>query len=150
MVSFTDVKLERDFLFCRALSAFLKGEGSEVVHPEVELTHLRMEQTFEGSVALTETLGEVTTIFGSEGRRIPETEPLSQIIQRLNERFGTDFAPEDRVFYDTIAGKLTQRRDIRRAATANSAENFRLILDKEFERAVVDQLGYPMPWRCPT
>lgn len=141
VVTFTDVKLERDFLFCRALSAFLKGEGSEAVHPEVELTHLKMEQTFEGSVTLTETLGEVTTIFGSEGRRLPEAEPLSQIIQRLNERFGTNFAPEDRVFYDTIAGKLTQRPDIRRAATANSAENFRLILDKEFERAVVDQLG---------
>ena len=141
VVAFTDVKLERDFLFCRALAAFLKGEGSDAVHPEVELTHLRMEQTFEGSVTLTETKGEVITIFGGEGRHIPEPEPLSQIIQRLNERFGTDFAPEDRVFYDTIAGKLTRRTDIQRAAAVNSSENFRLILAKEFEKAVVDQLG---------
>ena len=31
--------------------------GSEAVDPEVELTHLSIEQTFEGSVALTETDG---------------------------------------------------------------------------------------------
>ncbi|HSS12107.1 MAG TPA: ATP-binding protein, partial [Acidimicrobiales bacterium] len=139
--TFTDTKLERDYLFCKALAAFLHTGGSEAVHPDVELTHLKIEQTFEGSVTLTATEGEVITIFGGGRLHQPEPEPLSQIIQRLNERFGTTFAPEDRVFYDAIAEKLTQRPDIQQAAAANSPENFGLILAKEFQAGVLDQLG---------
>lgn len=32
-----------------------------------------------------------------------DLEPLSLIIAQLNERFGTDWAPEDRLFYDAVA-----------------------------------------------
>jgi len=83
----------------------------------------------------------VTTIFGGGKLHEPEAEPLSQIIERLNERFGTTFAVEDRVFYDAIAEKLTQRSDIQQAAAVNSPENFGLILAKEFQGGVLDQLG---------
>ncbi len=142
IVCFTDVKLERDYLFCKALAAFIKTGGSAAVHPEVELTHLKLEQTFSGSVTLTEAQGEVTTIFSGTGRlHEPEPEPLSVIIERLNERFGTDFAPEDRVFYDAVFDKLTQRSDIQQAAAVNSPENFRLVLEKEALAGVLDQLG---------
>jgi len=141
VVAFSDTKLERDYLFCKALAAFLHAGGSEAVHPEVELTHLKMEQTFEGSVTLTATEGLVTTIFGGGKLHEPGVEPLSQIIERLNERFGTTFAPEDRVFYDAIAEKLTQRADIQQAAAVNSPENFGLLLAKEFQSGVLDQLG---------
>ncbi len=142
VVAFTDAKLERDYLFCKALAAFIKAGGSEAVHPEVELTHLKLDQTFEGSVTLTETQGEVTTIFGGTGKLYePEAEPLSVIIQRLNERFGTTFAPEDRVFYDAVFDKLTKRPDIQQAAAANTPENFKLVLEKEAMAGVLDQLG---------
>ena len=142
VVAFTDAKLERDYRYCRALGALIKRDGSVAVHPDVELTHLKVEQTFEGSVTLTDTTGEVTTIFGGTGKQHePEPEPLSVIIAKLNERFGTDWAPEDRVFYDTVAEKLTKRPDIQQAAAVNSPENFGLILAKEFQSGVLDQLG---------
>ena len=107
----------------------------------MELSHLKLEQTFEGSVALSDTDGEVTTIFGAGRLHQAHVEPLSQIIERLNERYGTTFDPEDRVFYDVIAEKLTQRSDIQQAAAANSPENFALILGKELQSSVVDQFG---------
>ena len=141
VVAFTDVKLERDHLFCKALAAFVREGASEAVHPEVELTHLRLEQTFEGSVTLTETEGEVHTLFGGSTLHDPEPEALSVIIARLNERFGTDFGPEDRVFFDAVFGKLTQRSHIQQAAAANTPENFRLVLEKEAMTAVLDQMG---------
>jgi type I restriction enzyme R subunit len=140
-VAFTDVKLERDYLYCKALAAFVKEGGTEAVHPDVELTHLKVEQNFEGSVTLTETTGEVISIFGGGRLHDPEDEPLSQIIARLNERFGTDFAPEDRVFYDAVFDKLTKRPDIQQAAAVNTPENFRLVLEKEAMTGVLDQLG---------
>ena len=142
VVAFTDTKLERDHLYCKALAALLRTDGTEALHPEVELTHLKLEQTFEGSVALTETEGTVTTIFGGSGRtHEPEAEPLSRIIERINERFGTSFAPEDRVFFDAVAEKLTREPAIQQAAAVNSPENFGLVLEKAFENGVIDQLG---------
>jgi type I restriction enzyme R subunit len=141
VVAFTDAKLERDYLYCKALAALIKEGGTEAVHPDVELTHLKVEQTFEGSVTLSETRGEVITIFGGGKLHDPEDEPLSQIIARLNERFGTDFDPEDRVFYDTVFDKLTKRADIQQAAAVNTPENFKLVLEKEAMAGVLDQLG---------
>lgn len=141
VVPFADAKLERDYLYCKALASFLRTDGSGAVDPEVELTHLKIEQTFEGSVTLSDAGGEVTTIFGGGKLHQPQVEPLSQIIERLNERYGTNFDPEDRVFYDAIAEKLTQRSDIQQAAAANTPENFALILGKELQSSVLDQLG---------
>ena len=40
------------------------------VHPDVEPTHLKAEQTFEGSVTLTDTTGEIINLrWGGEDAR---------------------------------------------------------------------------------
>ncbi|MDP4013427.1 MAG: DEAD/DEAH box helicase family protein, partial [Candidatus Nanopelagicales bacterium] len=143
VVAFTDAKLERDYICAKALSAFLKAPAYAGVDlgSEVELTYLRMDETFTGSVSLTAREGEVSTIFAGTGpQRDPSEEPLSQIIHRLNERFGTAFDPADRVFFDAIAEKLVRRPDIQRSAAANTKANFGLDLDKAFNTGVLDQL----------
>jgi type I restriction enzyme R subunit len=143
IVAFTDAELERDYLFCKALAALLRGSGAAGVDlgAEVELTHLRIEKTFEGAVSLTDAEGETTTVLPGGGLRyeIPE-EPLSAIIAELNAKYGTDWVPEDRYFFDSVAEKLTGRVDVQRAAAANSPENFGLVLEREFMSGVVAQL----------
>ncbi len=67
---------------------------------EVELTHLRSEVTFEGSLTLDSETGEVKSIFG-EGRgkqKEPELELLSQIVYELNDRFGLNLDEQDKFF----------------------------------------------------
>ncbi|MEJ7845993.1 MAG: DEAD/DEAH box helicase family protein [Acidimicrobiales bacterium] len=143
VVSFSDVKLERDYLFCRALAALVRdaGVGGLDLGSAVELTHLRVQQTFEGSVALEAGDGEVSTIFSGAGpRRLPDEEPLSKIIAELNSRFGTNFDPRDRVFFDVVAAKLADRPDIQLLAANNPAQQFGLAVEKEFTQGVVDQL----------
>lgn len=145
VVSFTDAKLHRDYLYCKALAAFTKTDaGGESVDAGelVELTHLRIEQQFEGSVTLTDTVGEVVAVFDGTGKRHePDEEPLSKIIEQINERFGTNFDPTDRLFFDAVADKLARRPDIQQQAAANSPENFALVLAKEFEGGVIDQMA---------
>jgi len=144
VVSFTDSKLERDYLCCKALAALIRpeGTGGYDLGAEVELTHLRVEKVSEGSIAVDADEGELTTIFSGAGRLFdPDEEALSTIIAQINERFGTAFAPEDRVFYDAVAAKLAGRTDMQQAAVANSPENFRLLLEKEFLGGVIDQLA---------
>ncbi len=144
VVGFTDAKLERDYLFCKALASFVKPDASTGMDlgSEVELTALRMEKTFEGELSLTAAEGEQTTIFSGMGKQMTlDLEPLSLIIAQLNERFGTDWAPEDRLFYDAVAEKLSNSPDMQQKAAANDQENFGLVLGDEFMKGVVNQLN---------
>ncbi len=146
VVSFTDVELERDYLFCKALSAFIRPAGTAALDlgSEVELTHLRTEQTFAGSVALDpDTHGEVSTVFAGTGPTPqPDMEPLSKIVSTLNERFGTAWQDADFVgFFGGVADKVVAQTEIQQAAAVNTPENFRLVLARAFEQQVVDQMS---------
>ena len=109
IVAFGDSKLERDYRYCRSLAAVLRDQGTTEkldLGSEVELSHLRSEITFEGSLSLESGEGEVSTVFG-EGRgsqQNHEPEALSQIIDELNERFGLDLNERDQLFFDQIEG----------------------------------------------
>src|SRR5262249_2084484 len=103
IVSFADTKLERDYLYARALGTILPGsnEGRLDLGTEVELTRLRLEKAFEGSVSLDHGEGEVRTIFDGRGpQHKPEAEHLSQIIEIINERFGLKLTDADQILFD--------------------------------------------------
>jgi type I restriction enzyme R subunit len=142
-VTFTNAQLEADYLFCKALAAFIRpaGQAGLDIGSEVELTYLRTEQTFAGSLALQAEHGEVSTIFSGAGKQNQaEEEPLSQIIAKLNERFSTDFRESDRVHLDAIFNNIADRPDVQRAAAVNTPENFRLFITKIFTEEIVRQL----------
>ncbi|HUP68229.1 MAG TPA: type I restriction endonuclease [Acidimicrobiales bacterium] len=79
IVTFADTLLERDYLFAKALQAFIKADAGAAVDISgvVELTHLRHEQQFAGSVTLDPDGGDISTIFSGTGRmNEPEPEAL--------------------------------------------------------------------------
>ncbi len=143
VVVFGDSALERDYLCCRALASLIRrpAGGSLDLGPEVELTHLRHEQTFEGSVTLDPGQSEVTTIFGDgRGRQEPEEESLSTIIERLNERFGTNWTDADQLFVDQIFEDLADHEPLQLEAGANLFSAFAFEFDKTFLSAVAGRL----------
>ena len=145
VVSFNDAGLERDYRFCRALAALVRRDTADSLDlgAEVELTHLQLEQTFEGSVSLgQEEEGVVTAIYSGTGRRHePEASPLSQIVDRLNERFGLKLTEADRLHLDGIAQELIDDEIVQRQAAANSMDNFGVRFPEHFQDAVVDRLS---------
>jgi type I restriction enzyme R subunit len=143
VVTFTDADLERDCLYCRALRAFLRDEpGTRLdLGREVELTHLRHEVSFEGSLALPVTVGETRTVYSASGlRREPEEEPLSSIVQRLNERFGLNLTEADRLHLEGIAADMIANPQLQQRAAANSIENFEIEFRRGFIAAVVSRM----------
>lgn len=58
-----------------------------------------------------------------------EIERLSQIIRELNERFGTDFTEEDRVFIQQLEDKLAGDPSLTASVRTNTPENARLTFD---------------------
>ena len=128
IVKFTNVDLERDYIYCRALVTLIPGQrpGTIDIGSEVELTHLRHEKVFEGSISLTDDEGEVKTIYSGAGPMTdPDEELLSEIIARINERFGTNWTEEDRLVFEAAAQDLVKDDEIQNQAVNNDEATFR-------------------------
>jgi len=143
IVSFGDTDLERDYLFSRALAAFVRDSGGDTIDigADLELTHLRLEKQFEGTVSLDTDTGEVQTVFSGTGpQNEPEPETLSTIIERFNERYGTDWTDADRLFPDAIEEDLVNDEHIQLQAGANNLDNFKVGFDTTYLSAIASRL----------
>ncbi len=144
VVSFADVSLERDYLFCRALSRLIKrepGSGFDL-GDAVELTHLAMEKTFEGDGSLDVDGGEVVTIYGGSGRRHDaDEELLSEIIRKVNEQFGINITDTDQLFVDQVANDLVADPKIQVEAAANDQDSFGVGFDKNWLNALTNRIA---------
>lgn len=91
----------------------------------------RVRQTWKGKIKLERGNGQLEPI-GSKsdyGLAVELIEPLSQIIRELNERFGTDFTEEDRVFIQSLEERLVTDPALVASIRANTPENARLTFD---------------------
>ncbi|MDA8074646.1 MAG: type I restriction endonuclease [Actinomycetota bacterium] len=145
VVTFGDTKLERDYTYCRALASRLRDAASVErldLGTEVELTHLKTEMTFEGSLSLDADDGEVRTIFGEgRGRQSdPQLEHLSEIVDELNERFGLNLDERDQLLFDQFEETWAADPDVVDQARSNTLENFRLVFDHRFLDTVVSRM----------
>jgi type I restriction enzyme, R subunit len=145
VVSFGDSKLERDYRYCRALASYLRDSATIErldLGAEVELTHLRSEITYEGSLCLDSDIGEVKTFLGEGAGRQNEVkmEPLSQIVDTLNERFGLELGDADQLLFDQFEETWVADPEVTAQAQNNTFENFRLVFDPRFINTVVGRM----------
>ncbi len=73
----------------------------------------------------------------------PEEEkaPLSEIIEQLNERFGTDFTDEDRLFFEQVKECALRDEDVRQIAVANPFDKFSLGIRERVGQMMVERMG---------
>ena len=145
IITFGETKLERDYMYCRALATCLRDASTIErldLGSEVELTHLRTEATFEGSLALIADTGEIKTIFGDGAgkKHEPDIEPLSTIINLLNERYGTNLGEADQLLFDQFEETWAADDDLAAQARNNTLDNFRLVFDPKFLNTVVSRM----------
>jgi type I restriction enzyme R subunit len=145
VIPFTDSGLERDYIYCRALAALLKDASSAGrldLGEEIELTYLRNELTYEGSLSLNGEDAEVRTIYseGAGGKDDPVVEPLSEIVDELNEHFGLEFDERDKLLFDQFEGTWLSEEKLLEQARRNTLENFRLAFNDVFMRTVVTRM----------
>lgn len=140
VVSFTDVKLERDYLYCRRLHQLTLREstGGVDLGDTVELTHLAMEKNWEGDASLDVGDGEVITIYGGGGKvNALEEMPLSEIIAKINERYGVGISETDALFYEQVDDDLVSDEGIQIQAGANDFEKFKVGLEDAWQAKLV-------------
>jgi type I restriction enzyme R subunit len=145
IAAFTDPALERDYVFCRALALYLRDTQtvqSLDLGPEVELTHLRQQVTFEGKLSLTAEEGEQRSIYGEGKGRQEELqlEHLSSIIEVLNDRFGLHLTDRDRLLFDQFEEDWVADAELSDQAKNNTLDNFGLVFDRKFMSTVVNRV----------
>lgn len=110
---------------------------------EVGLQYYRLQRISSGAIEVRE--GEELyvkspTDVGS-GKAKDERAPLSEIIEVLNERFGTSFNEEDRLFFEQIREKATCHPQVIQLRQANPFDKFQLGLRKMLEDLMIQRMG---------
>jgi type I restriction enzyme R subunit len=61
-------------------------------------------------------------------------------VDKLNERFGTDFTAADQLFFDQIRASAEENERIVEAARANNLDNFSSFLERMLDGLFIDRM----------
>ena len=145
ILPFTDADLEKLYSFGRFLELRLPLDPNKTplkLDAETVLAYYRLDKVHDGSIPLV--AGEPGEVAGpvSAGAKWakPEEVKLSQVIDILNERFGTDFTEADQLFFDSVIAEAKADEQVKRRAEANPLQGFALAMKGKLRDAVVDRL----------
>ena len=144
IIPYGDSELERLSSFGRLLLPSLLPAREEPIHlgDEVSLEYYRLERVSSGAI-LHEAPEPYVVSPSAVGTGNPEDEkaPLSEIIERLNDRFGTEFTDEDRLFFEQVRERALRDEDVRKIAVANPFDKFSLGIRERLGKLMVERMG---------
>ena len=145
VIPYQDSDLERLYAFVRNLLSKLPppGDGQAfVLDDEVALRFFRIQQVTEGSIDLSK--GEAKPLKGptdvGTAQAKDEEVALSSLIDRLNERFGTNFTEADQLFFEQIRVSAENNENIAEAVRANNLTDFASYLDRMLDELFIARM----------
>ncbi|MGK5091775.1 type I restriction endonuclease [Deltaproteobacteria bacterium TL4] len=146
IIPYSDQELEMLYSYGRYLIPHLDlGEDGVTPHPEKEvvLQYYRIEKVMSGSIVMEggEQYGVKSPTAVGTGKAKDEEKPLSEIIQALNDRFGTDFSEEDRLFFEQIKEKASKDTRVIQTAMANPLDKFELGIKAIIESLMMQRMS---------
>jgi type I restriction enzyme R subunit len=145
IIPYQDSDLEKLYTFLRYLLPKLPKRESGPRYSfddDIRLEYYRIQKISEGSINLRE--GEANPLNGptdvGSGKRHDEEVPLSQLIDVVNERFGTDFTEADQLFFDQIIEAAIEEESLKEAAAVNPLEKFSLLFSGMLQTLFVERM----------
>ena len=129
-----DKDIHKFSVYSKFLYAMLpKGNGTErvSVDDKIMLEYYKLEKDFEGSIELEGSDGGYVPISGDAGHREPKKDPLTTIIDKINERFGTAFTEMDKVLVQ-MENDYANQEKWQSYAKNNDRATFMLLFEKDF------------------
>ncbi len=142
LITFTDIALEKLYVFVRSLNKKLPKrdhpDGQEVLEA-VDLDSFRVQKTHESLQLSLEAQDSEVEGIGSNVAIIRDSEQafLSNIIQALNDAYQTDFTMEDKVDIEGIYEKVRQHEELRQVIDGDNTETNKRY---KFDRVIDDLL----------
>lgn len=141
---FIDIELHKLYVYLSYLLRKLPKRVSDQIYlaDDVALEYYRNEKVFEGSIDL-ETKGQVDldpTKHAGGGAPEEETEKLSSIIERINDKFGMNLTEADKLSRDQLYLDMMDDEDLKERAIKNTKDNFAFSFKDSFMDFVVARL----------
>ena len=145
IIPYQDSDLERLYVFLRHLAAKLPRRKTGPAYQfddDVRLEYYRLQKISEGSISLSD--GYARALDGPKdvGTGVVREKPvaLSQLIDDLNERFGTDFNQADQLFFDQLTETAVGDERLRQAAQVNPEDKFSLVFTNLLEALMFERM----------
>jgi len=146
IIPYGDQDLEMLYTFGRLLMPHLP-HGADAARvrlgDEVSLRYYRMERLSSGAIDLTagDDPGVKSPTATGTGKAQEQQAPLSEIIQALNDRLGTQFTEEDRLFFQQIKERACSNEQVVQTALANPLDKFSLGIKKLIADLMIERMA---------
>ena len=143
LITFTDVALEKLYIFGRSLNKKLPKRDYPDVHDvlaSVDLDSFRVQRTHDSlQLSLEEEDSEVEGIgINVATIRDPEQDLLSKIVEALNDAHQTQFTTEDKVDIETVYRKVREHEELRQVIEGDNTEtNKKYKFDQVFDEILL-------------
>lgn len=145
IMPFQDVELEKLYSFGRfLLNKLPKSDYTErlKLDNEVALEYYRLQKIGEGDLVL-QVQGEHSldpTKEAGISRPKDERDRLSNIINVLNDKYGTEFTDADKLYFEQLEQALYENEDLKTRAQNNPIENFKYAFEEVFIQTLIDRM----------
>jgi type I restriction enzyme R subunit len=145
IMPFQDIVLEKLYTYGRFLLKMLPKDTSDPfrLHDEVALEYYRLQKIKDDHVIVLESQGEYgikgVTDAGM-GSKEEVKAPISEIIELLNQRLGTEFSEANRLFIEQVKEDMIANEDLSYQAKSNTLENFSFGFKEVFESTLIDRM----------
>lgn len=128
-----DKDVHKFSVYAKFLATMLpKGDlGNVYVDDKVLLEYYRLEKDFEGNIELEGTEEGFNSITGESGRREKKKDPLTVLIDKINEKYGTNFTEMDKVLLQ-LENDYAAKEKWQSYAKNNDRKTFMLLFEKDF------------------
>lgn len=146
IATFIDLDLHKLYIYLNYLLRKLPRSSKDkdvYMADDVALEYYRNQKVFEGGIELEQTGGVdlKPTSHGAGGVVEDEKVRLSSILDKLNDRFGTEFTETDFLSRDQVKEDMLNSEDIQQKAKNNTKDNFKFAFEKSFINFVIDRMG---------
>lgn len=135
-----DKDMHKFSVYAKFLYAMLpKGSKEKVdIDDKVMLEYYRLEKDFEGSIELEGTEGGFAPISGEAGHKEKKKDPLAVIIDKINEKYGTEFTEMDKVLIQ-MENDYAKQQKWQDYAKSNDRSTFMLLFAKDFPTVAAER-----------
>jgi type I restriction enzyme, R subunit len=145
VADFEDSNLERLYIFCKFLKKKLPKNKEELpveVLESIDMDSYKIVQKPTQSIVLDDDTGVIEPIESTSGKQFEDqTELLSSIIKEVNDKFGTEFTPGDRIILNAISQKMLENEAVSGAIQHNNRSAAKIKFDAVFDDELVGMVN---------
>ena len=134
-----DKELHKFNIYAKFLSMKLPKDNEKVnLDDKIILEYYKLQKSFEGKIELEKSPESVVGIKGGLVGKEKKKDPLSIIIQNVNERFGTAFTETDKILLQ-LCNDMVNDEALQAFGKVNPIETFKFMYNDKFDNIIIDR-----------